>query len=457
MPLLSLPHGVRRRRGAASVTTVVSVLAAISLAACSGPGSSSSTSAAAVTPTAVSTAVGSTPTTLTLFTGAGTKAFSQGLADAFHAKYPAITITLQVEADNNYNTVLPRLLASNSPPDIAAPSDLLQGVKDNLLTNLDPYSQAYGWSQKVPSTILAAGEVNNGVIGSGPLYEAGGAAGPLVGVFYNKSLAAKVGMTQVPATLADLEAVMAKAKSMGITPIVASNGDGLIGHLYDLLLAEYMGPQQLLDVVWHKPGATLDTAGARQATATLADWMKKGYFNSDANAINQDASYGEFASGKGLFMVQGTWITQALPKAFAGHYGIFPLPPKTAGGTVVSMTGNSLAFSIPAHSTHKDAAALFLNFLTTPEAAKVAADNGYPSAVGASATTLSLTMPLTDQIQAGYSEVAAGNGFTQWLQNADTSMTPALTAQLQSLLAGKTTPDAMVSSLQSTYAAALGQ
>ena len=173
-------------------------------------------------------------------------------------------MNLQVEADNNYNTVLPRLLASNTPARHRRPQRPASGRQGQPAHQPRPVFQAYGWAQKVPSTILAAGEVSNGVIGSGPLYEAGGAAGPLVGVFYNKSLAAKVGMTQVPATLSDLEAVMAKAKSMGITPIVASNGDGLIGHLYDLLLAEYTGPQKLLDVVWHKPGATLDTAAARR-------------------------------------------------------------------------------------------------------------------------------------------------------------------------------------------------
>ncbi|MFC6713702.1 ABC transporter substrate-binding protein [Branchiibius cervicis] len=206
-------------------------------------------------------------------------------------------------------------------------------MKDGLITNLDAYDKAYGWDAKIPSTVLAAGRVKDGVIGSGSLYTAGGAAGPLVGVFYNRDLAQKVGMSTVPASLDEMEGVMKKAKAAGITPIIASNADGLIGHLYSLLLSQYMGPQKLLDVVWHTPGATLDTEEAKAATAKLESWMKAGYFNSDANAINQDASYGQFAGGKGLFMVQGTWITQALPTSFNGHYGIFPLPPKTAGGS----------------------------------------------------------------------------------------------------------------------------
>lgn len=444
------------RRGFLSVGGAAGVVAALALTACSGPGATSTTSSAggAAAPSAVSTDVADASATLTVFTGAGTKGFNQGLADAFHAKYPKITVNLQVEADNNYNTVLPRLLASDSPPDLAAPADLLGSVKDGLITNLDSYSKAYGWEAKVPSTVLAAGRVEGGVIGSGSLYTAGGASGPLVGVFYNKELAAKVGMTQPPASVADLEALMVKAKGMGITPIVASNSDGLIGHLYSLLLSNAMGSQKLLDVIWHKPGATLDTPEAKAATATLQKWMAAGYFNADANAINQDASYGQFAGGKGLFMVQGTWITQALPKAFEGKYGIFAFPSDTAGGKQASMTGNSLAFAIAAKSKNKDAAALFLDFLAGPQAAAVATTNGYPSAVGVTGKPWTLDGSLADQIQAGYSKVGADNGFSNWLQNATKDMSPVETAQLQALLAGKATADEVVAKLQATYAAA---
>ncbi|MFC6713701.1 hypothetical protein [Branchiibius cervicis] len=117
------------------------------------------------------------------------------------------------------------------------------------------------------------------------------------------------------------------------------------------------------------------------------------------------------------------------------------------------MTGNQLAYAIAAKSSQKDAAALFLNWLTTPEAAAVASKNGYPSAIADSnSKTLTMSMSATDQIQAGYSAIAKGNGFSSWLQNATKDMTVAETAQLQNLFAGKTTADAVVTTLQSTFA-----
>ncbi|MDN0196758.1 extracellular solute-binding protein [Streptomyces sp. S.PNR 29] len=455
-PTSPVRTAVRRLR--APLVAVAAASALVTLAACSAPGSGSdSGSAANATPTAVNTAVADTPATLTLFSAAGLQTYEQGLADAFMAKYPKIKVKLRVEADNNYNTVLPRLLASDSTPDLVQPYDLLGGVKDNLLTNLDAYDKAYGWSSKVPASALAPGRVSNGAVGGGSLYQAGGSAGPLVGVFYNKELAAKVGMKTVPASIADLEAVMARAKESGITPIVASNQDGLIGHLYNLLLGDYMGAEKLSDIVYHQPGATLDTPEAVKATETLQKWIKAGYFASDVNAINQEASYGQFTGGKGLFFFQGSWITQTIDKNFKGKYGVFPMPPATEDGAYACMTSNTLAFSIAARSKNKDAAALFLNFLTTPEAAKVAVKNGYAALTSGTAAPAkpSLSGTLTEQIQAGYAAIAADNGFDSWLQNAAPAVNTKLTQQLQLLVSGKVEPAAMVKSLQSTYADAL--
>ncbi|CAM5540946.1 putative ABC transporter extracellular-binding protein [Streptomyces afghaniensis 772] len=452
------PVRIAGRRLRAPLASVAAVSALVTLAACSAPGSGSDSDAAAnPTPTAVNTAVADTPAELTLFSAAGLQTYEQGLADAFMAKYPKIKVKLRVEADNNYNTVLPRLLASDSTPDLVQPYDLLGGVKDNLLTNLDAYDKAYGWSSKVPASALAPGRVSNGAVGGGPLYQAGGSAGPLVGVFYNKELAAKVGMKKVPGSIPDLEAVMAKAKKSGITPIVASNQDGLIGHLYNLLLGDYMGAERLSDIVYHQPGANLDTPEAVKATETLQKWIKAGYFASDVNALNQEASYGKFTGGKGLFFFQGSWITQALDKNFKGKYGVFPMPPATQDGPYAGMTSNTLAFSIAARSKNKDAAALFLDFLTTPEAAKVAVDNGYAALTSGTAAPgkPSLSGTLTEQIQAGYAAIAADNGFDSWLQNAAPALNTKLTQQLQLLVSGKVEPAAMVETLQTTYADAL--
>lgn len=429
----------------------LAIAGSFALSACSGPGSAPS-GATTEEFTCDTQAVAESDASLTFFTAAGTADYAQSLSDAFMEKYPNISVELQTEADNNFNTVLPRLLASDSPPDLAIPFDLIGAVEDGLVTNLDACAEAFGWEEEIPSSALAAGRVSEGVIGSGSLYQGGGASGPLVGVFYNRELAEQIGLSEIPQTVEEFEAALQSAKDAGITPIVASNADGLTGHLFNLLLGTYMGPQDLLDVVWRAPDATLDTPEAKEATAVLEKWADAGYFNADANAINQDASYGQFAAGQGLFLVSGTWVTQSLPDSFDGQYGIFPFPAKDENSPQVSMTNNQLAMSIASKSDNKEAAALFLDFLSTPEAAAVAAEAGYPSALNADAGAgVTLDQPIDEQIQAGYATIAADNGFDNWLNNATPEVNTKMTEQLQALLADQTDADSMIDTLQGTY------
>lgn len=444
----TVPTSVRYPAGRLLTLAIAGTFA---LSACSGPGSAPS-EAAPKDFTCDTKAAADADANLTLFTAAGTAEYAQSLSDAFMKQYPKITVKLQTEADNNYNTVLPRLLASDNPPDLAIPNDLIGAVKDGLVTNLDACASKFGWEEEIPSSALAAGRVSDGGIGSGSLYQGGGASGPLVGVFYNRELAERTGLDKIPTTVEEFEAALKSAKDAGVTPIVASNADGLTGHLFNLLLGTYMGPQDLLNVVWRTPDATLDTPEAKEATAVLEKWADAGYFNADANAINQDASYGQFAAGQGLFLVSGTWVTQSLPESFDGKYGIFPFPAKDSGSPQVSMTNNQLAMSIASRSKNKEAAALFLDFLSTPEAATVAAEAGYPSALKTEAgAAVTLDQSITEQIQAGYATIAADNGFDNWLNNATPEVNTKMTEQLQSLLAGRTDANSVINALEATY------
>ena len=55
----------------------------------------------------------------------------------------------------------------------------------------------------------------DGIRGSGTLY-AMGLNYSLTGVFYNKKLAAQIGMTEPPKTVAEFEDLLAKAKAAGL-------------------------------------------------------------------------------------------------------------------------------------------------------------------------------------------------------------------------------------------------
>ena len=101
----------------------------------------------------------------------------------------------------------------------------------------------------------------DGVRGSGTLY-AMGLNYSLTGIFYNKTLAAQIGMTEPPKTVAEFDDLLAKAKEAGLQPIMqwgsAKSGMGLAFPLQNLMAA-YGPVGPINDWIFQKPGATIDT------------------------------------------------------------------------------------------------------------------------------------------------------------------------------------------------------
>src|SRR5690606_27819386 len=103
-----------------------------------------------------------------------------------------------------------------------------------------------------------------------------------------KELAARIGMTEPPATVAEFDDLLARAKAEGILPIMVWNasasGGGLAFPLQQLMAA-YGPTQPINDWIFQKPGATIDTPSNREAAQHLQRWIEAGYFPPDANAI----------------------------------------------------------------------------------------------------------------------------------------------------------------------------
>lgn len=448
---------VRRvlRGGGAAIAAVLSV----ALTACSAPGADSGGATTAQGP--VSTDVAGKPVTLTLFDGAGLESFDTALITAFQRKFPDITIEKRIEPDAVMNTVFPRVVASENPPDLIRPQfgGIIDNVGDGLLTNLDPYAKAYGWDA-LPADQLAPYRVADKARGTGPLYAFGAPAGPMTGVFYNRQLAARVGLTAPPRTLAEFEEVLARAKAAGITPIVTANRIGLLGHVWNLLLGNHMGAEALNRIPFRTPDASLDTPEARQATQVLDRWIDAGYFNDDLNALDQDPSYAKFMNGQALFTVQGSWVLTPLrPMVDQNNLGFFPLPPVNADGAWTAMSSPGLTFAIPAKSRNHDAAAAFLDWLRSPEAAEVAFQSGFSAkSPTAQPVVAPLDADVVTQLSNGYAKVVQSAGITSWVVDATPGLaTAAVNPGLQQLAAGQTGPEAFLTAVQSAYADEIGR
>ena len=186
-------------------------------------------------------------------------------------------------------------------------------VKDGLLKNLDPYVTAYGWDQWPPAKLVQNRVDESGQRGDGSLYAAG-LNYSMTGVFYNKELAEQIGMTEPPQTVAEFEALLAKAKEAGLQPIMqwgsAKSGWGSPSRSRTSWpRSATTGP--INDWIFQKPGATIDTPSNLEAAKHLEQWIKSGYFPADVNAIEYTDANARFSEGEGVFMFNGDWQNAA--------------------------------------------------------------------------------------------------------------------------------------------------
>ena len=427
------------------------VVAATVVAACSGPGSSAPDTAAAAAPESVSTSIGTAPVELTLYDGQGLQKLDDALIAGFQKQYPNVTIKATYDPDKVTTQNQPRLLASATPPDLVRVISVTDGVKNNLLTNLDAYQKAYGWDQ-LPASQLVQYRVTDGVAGSGSLY-AKPSGFTMTGLYYNKDLASQFGMTTPPASIDELTTLFGKIKAGGQTPLMASNAQGGIVLPLQLMFNTAMGVKPVSDWVFTVPNATINSPESVKATTVLDGWIKSGYLPDGVNGIDSTTATGQFTSGTGVFMASGNWDAPNLNTAMPGNVGFMPMPPMTSGDPVAATSDAATAFGIAAKSANKDAAAAFLNYLSSDEARQDAVDAGFmPSGTTSQpAPTIPADSVLND-VQDGFTAVSTASGQVPFVQNATAGISDrAWTPESQLLVAGQSTPEQFLTNVQTEY------
>lgn len=423
-------------------TMAVACLA--SVAAC-GPGSSSSKSNAKSEP--VSTDVSKEKVELKLWDGAGLKTFDDQLIAAFQKKYPNITIKATYDPDNTSQQNGPRIISAADTPDVARITDINSAVRGKHLVNLDEYSKAYGWD--LPDSQTQVYRVDsNGKIGSGSLYAVPDGIS-MTGLYWNKKLAKELGITEAPATVADLEADMKKATDAGKLAMMMPAKEGGTSYIYQALLTNYEGRDTVQNWIIQKDGATFNTKGALKAAQRIKDWQDAGYFSKDALALDGSTALSRFSNGEALFFPSGSWYTASINDALGDNAGWIAYPGEKADSGSAAANAVS-AFGIPANAKHKNAAAAFLNFLQSDEARQIAVDNGYPP-VGEGKTP-STDNQLLGQVLTAYEGLVKTGNTTDYINNATAGMqASAIIPGFQSLLDGTMTPQQFVDSIQKQY------
>ncbi|MEA4899644.1 ABC transporter substrate-binding protein [Bacillota bacterium Meth-B3] len=290
------------------------------------------------------------------------------MVDALLAKYKeltGVTIVFEPTQSSQYNSVLRLQLDSGTGPDLyysrsyATGEELytagfsmdcsdVAGVKDNFAaTSLEPWTAADGKLFAVPFAAV-----------SQPIY-------------YNKTIFADNGITELPQTYEEFIAMCQKLKDNGVT--VFANG---IASNWDILECVLLG--MIPNYIDSKGRVAYETKEKKfndpQFVEILEDFAKLVPFLPESfEAIDNDNANVYFGMGNAAMLIDGSWSCGPLKDEYDTDWGTmtFPAPAgKTAGVCFhpdMGITGNNA-------TKHPEEVKAFLAWLATPEGAQITAD-----------------------------------------------------------------------------------
>ncbi|MFI0864209.1 extracellular solute-binding protein [Streptomyces smyrnaeus] len=427
--------------------TVLLALLALLVTACGAltPGSAADPDRPRAVPS--TTAVPDRKVTLRL-TFADAPAMVDALIAAFHKKYPDITIEPRYTQFADYVKSIKLTMASNTAPDLA---QFAVGMDDIAargdILDLAPYRDAYGWRKKFPATALDQLTGSGRQAASGRRLYGVPAGLSMTGIYYNKELARKAGITRPPRTRAEFDRQLAAVKKAGMTPLGVGALDSGGLHLWAALVNNAMPPKHYRDWVKGAPGATIETRRTLAATRKLVEWSRKGYFDESANGTTQTDSTARFTRGESVFLINGNWAAGQLSEAMGKKAGFFLLPGERPGARAVS-SGFSVSYAISSRTRHPQAAGAFLDFLGSRHAAKIVSDNGFLPPDG---SAVPVPEGVLGEVARAHRRVTADDGMNHFPDFAAPDMLDPLRAGVQKLIAGRTTPEAYLDTLQDVW------
>lgn len=302
--------------------------------------------------------------------------------EQFKTRYPDWEVKRMVRPLEDMKTAVMAALAAGVGPDVVLVNngEHMMGpmVRAQHIVNLDPYAEKYGWVEKLFAPGLwnrARYTLDGKNFGEGSIW-AVGLDSELVGIYYNRDLLDKLGVP-IFESLAELEAIMEKAKGAGYVPLsVGILDDWQFFHLYGAVqhaaLAKSMGAdaaQIYLDdiVIRSKPERTWKEAGNIDAARILQEWVRKGYLVDGFSALGGDDAMQLFMAGNVVLFLQGSWYSANIGQA-GFKAGFVPFPSFEKGGELPPQIGGmATPLGISIYSKHPDVAAEYLDILVASE------------------------------------------------------------------------------------------
>ncbi len=310
------------------------------------------------------------PVTLRVWDSFTEPAQSQGmdtLVAGFQAKYPGVTIQREAQSIDTMRPVLQTALASGTGPDVmyydCGPGFAGVLAKAGLLLPLDDAYKSYGWDKRIYQWTRDRTTFDGKSYGIGNELE-------FVWVYYNKAIFKQLNVGE-PKTYAEFLSICDKAKKAGITPVSFADKDKWPAyHQFSIMANNIAGKKKLFDTISGK-GSWTDPDYVKAVKLFFVDMNKAGYLLKDTTAISYDDGNSVFYTGKAAMHMTGTWLISGMNdnvKDFEVGGFFFP---SIDGKAVYPPAGLGSGYFVSAKTAHAKEAKDYLDFLFSPDSAKV--------------------------------------------------------------------------------------
>ncbi|MGI5442950.1 ABC transporter substrate-binding protein [Streptomyces shenzhenensis] len=370
--------------------------------------------------------------------------FLDKIVDEYESRYPNVHVSVRYKSFEDHMATVLNTAAGANPPDLIEGNNghAVDGmlVEAGLIRPLDDVAKVYGWLDGVGAKNLtpAMWTEDGSTFGTGKLFGISG-TGEVLSLYYNADKLKDLNIP-VPKDIGELSRSLPAIKAAGETPLILGNSDQWSAtHIFSALAAQHVKAQDVRAWIGGKKGETFTGKANVQATQEIAEWVRAGYFNRDYNGINNVEARAQFAAGKGVFFIGGSWNGTGFQNVSAIHAA--PLPQGGVGGL-------SQPWHISTSTHHLLPAVAFLAMMQEKSAAQYIADAGLlplnTAGVGADSTLQQETIKNMKTV------VAAGTTFGYY-DYATVDMGTVMGRALQEAMAGRTTAEQFTHTVQKAW------
>ncbi|GHO84759.1 ABC transporter substrate-binding protein [Dictyobacter formicarum] len=317
---------------------------------------------------------GQTTLKLIMHTNAPAVQAIKDLDNAFHQKYPDITVSVTTANSNDFSTLQTTRLSAKDVDIVEEPMALVGAPASYMPSTAEKPS----WQQQIDAGdyVDLTGQpflknfyqsaLQNADTYKGKVWGVPSGAVAYTGIFYSKDVFQKYHL-QIPTTWNQLVSLCQTLQSHGVTPFTIGQKDSWPAGLPTSALTMSLNSNlQTLDQgLWTGKIKYTDPKEVEVLKRAQVLW---GYTEKGFGGIDYSTITARFAAGKAAMLPDGTWQAPSIQQADPNfQFGYFPLPGSDNASDNDFLGGKyDLSWGIASSSSHKDAAMKWLAFYSDP-------------------------------------------------------------------------------------------